>query len=126
VTAILLDTHVLLWWLDRPSRVRAEAASAIRDPGNRVLVSAATAWEIAIKRALGKLRAPDDLETALQQARFDQIPINVGHALAAGGLPKHHADPFDRMLVAQAKTEGLTIATRDPAFLPYGVALLRA
>jgi PIN domain nuclease of toxin-antitoxin system len=91
-----------------------------------VLVSAATAWEIAIKRALGKLRAPDDLETALQQARFDQIPINVGHALAAGGLPKHHADPFDRMLVAQAKTEGLTIATRDPAFLPYGVALLRA
>jgi PIN domain nuclease of toxin-antitoxin system len=126
MTSVLLDTHVLLWWLDRPERVRRDAAEAIRDPSNRILVSAASAWEIAIKRALGRLSAPEDLEQALAEARFDHLPISVGHALAAGELPKHHADPFDRMLVAQATSEGLTIATRDPAFQPYGVSLLGA
>jgi PIN domain nuclease of toxin-antitoxin system len=126
VTSILLDTHVLLWWLDRPERVRPGAAAAIRDPANRVLASAASAWEIAIKRALGRLSAPDDLEQALNAARIDQLPIRVRHGLAAGDLPKHHADPFDRMLVAQAMAEGLTIATRDPSFRPYEVLLLDA
>jgi PIN domain nuclease of toxin-antitoxin system len=90
------------------------------------VVSAASAWEIAIKRALGKLDAPEDLGGALTESRFETLPIEVEHAVLAGALPRHHADPFGRMLVAQAQQEGLTIVTRDPAFKPYGVSLLAA
>lgn len=83
-------------------------------------VSAATAWEIAIKRAAGKLRAPDDLERALAASRFEVLPISISHALAAGKLPKHHEDPFDRMLVAQAQHEGMRLLTHDRRLKMYG------
>lgn len=121
---LLLDTHILLWWLaDDPQLPRA-AAEAIQVPDNTVLVSAATAWEIAIKSAAGRLEAPDDLLDALEVNDFETLPITAAHALAAGRLPAHHADPFDRMLVAQAQAEGLTIVTVDRRFPPYGVDLL--
>ena len=92
--------------------------------GRWSLSSAATAWEISIKQALGKLEAPDDLEAALAASRFQPLPITVAHALAAGRLPRHHDDPFDRMLIAQAQHAQLTVVTHDPKFRLYDVAIL--
>lgn len=89
-------------------------------------VSAATAWEIAIKQSIGKLEAPSDLEDQLELNRFQSLPITVAHTYAAGFLPRHHDDPFDRMLVAQAAAEGLTIVTRDPRIERYGIPTLPA
>lgn len=123
---VLLDTHVLLWWLGDDPALSAEARAAIADPGSDVLVSAASVWEISIKQALGKLRAPDDLLVQLERHRFWRLPVTDVHALRAGALPRLHDDPFDRMLVAQAAQEGLCIATRDPAFAAYDVPLLAA
>ena len=96
----------------------------IADPGTSAVVSAATVWEIAIKQAVGRLDAPDDLLEALQVNGFETLAISAAHALAAGGLPQHHADPFDRMLIAQARAEGLTLVTVDQRFPEYDVVLL--
>ena len=122
---LLLDTNLLLWWL-ADDGLNAQARDAIADPGNVVVVSAASAWEISIKKALGKLATPDDLEYQVQTGGFVALPINIAHGIAAGQLPHHHEDPFDRMLIAQAFAEGLTIVTRDKRFNDYGVALLPA
>lgn len=122
---LLLDTHALLWWL-ADEGLNAPAREAIADPANLVAVSAASAWEISIKKALGKLAAPDDLEQQVQEGGFVPLPISLAHGVAAGQLPRHHEDPFDRMLIAQAIAEGLTIVTRDKRFDDYGVALLTA
>lgn len=123
---LLLDTHVLLWWLAGDPTLAADATSAIADPETVVYVSAASAWEIAIKQALGKLDAPGDLEQQIEANRFASLPITIGHAYSAGALPRHHDDPFDRMLVAQALAEGLTIVTRDPRVGVYDVPTLSA
>jgi PIN domain nuclease of toxin-antitoxin system len=123
---LLLDTHVLLWWLSDDRTLTRSARQAIADPSAAVYVSAVTAWEIAIKRSLGKLSAPDDLEDQLQAGGLTELPIAVGDALLAGSLPSHHNDPFDRMLIAQAQRHGLTIVTRDPAIGRYGVSVLAA
>ena len=123
---MLLDTHVLLWWLaDDPSLLH-DAKVAISDPTSAVFISAASAWEIAIKQALGKLEAPSDLERQIELNRFEPLLITIAHAYSAGTLPRHHDDPFDRMLVAQALAEGLTIVTRDPRLGRYGVQTLSA
>jgi len=122
---LLLDTHALLWWL-ADEGLTGQARDAIADPANLIVVSAASAWEISIKKTLGKLKAPDDLEVQLQANRFDPLPIGFAHAIAASQLPRHHEDPFDRVLIAQAFAEGLTIVTRDKRFEDYGVALLTA
>lgn len=121
---LLLDTHALLWALADPDRLGHEARDAIRDGRNEVLVSAASAWEIAIKQAAGRLRAPDDLLEVMVAAGFGSLPISARHAMMAGALPPHHRDLFDRMLVAQARAEALTIVTHDQRFSPYGVDLL--
>ena len=121
---LLLDTHALLWWLADDPALKAAARVVIRPPDTLVFVSAATAWEISIKQALGRLEAPDDLAEALAANRFHALPITVGHALAAGRLPRHHDDPFDRMLVAQAQAEQLTLVTHDPQLQPYGIPIL--
>ena len=123
---LLLDTHALLWWLADDPALSEPARAAIMNEANAVYVSAASAWEIAIKAAAGKLVAPGDLEAQLRHHRFDPLPITLNHALAAGALPNHHQDPVDRMLVAQAMAEGLTIATRDRRIPRYGVATLGA
>jgi PIN domain nuclease of toxin-antitoxin system len=122
---LLLDTHALLWWLADES-LSQRARDAIADPDNLVMVSAATAWEISIKKALGKLAAPDDLEQQVQAGGFTALPISIAHGIAAGQLARHHEDPFDRMLIAQAVAESLTIVTRDQRFEDYAVALLPA
>jgi PIN domain nuclease of toxin-antitoxin system len=121
---VLLDTHMLLWWLADDPALPERAADAISDAGNSIIVSAATAWEIAIKKATGRLEAPDDLLDALAENHFDQLPITVLHALAAGDLPAHHSDPFDRMLIAQAQIEAVTLASVDTRFPAYEVELL--
>jgi len=122
---LLLDTHALLWWL-ADEGLTTHARDTIADPANIVMVSAVSAWEISIKKALGKLAAPDDLEHQVQAGGFVPLPISIGHGIAAGQLARHHEDPFDRMLIAQAFAEGLTIVTRDKRFDDYGVALLPA
>lgn len=123
---LLLDTHALLWWLTDDPTLSTAARVAIGDETNAVYVSAATAWEIAMKRASGKLQSPPDLESQVRRHRFDPLPISLRHALDAGALPHHHEDPFDRMLVAQAMAERLTIATRDGRIPLYGVPTLPA
>ena len=125
--ALLLDTHALLWWLaDFPM---ADAArEQIADPDTAVFISAASLWEISIKRALGKLQLDLPVGDSVAQHAvtngFEPLAITWDHGERAGELPRHHADPFDRMLIAQSQLERLTIVTRDRAFDPYGVAVL--
>jgi PIN domain nuclease of toxin-antitoxin system len=123
---LLLDTHVLLWWLAADRSLGRRARGLIADGTSSVFVSAATVWEVAIKRALGKLESPADLERQIEGNRFEPLPITLGHAWAAGLLPRHHDDPFDRMLVAQAAAEGMTIVTADPRIGLYGVQMVPA
>jgi PIN domain nuclease of toxin-antitoxin system len=115
----LLDTHILLWWLADHRSLSKTSRDLIREKADAVFVSAVSAWEIAIKKAAGKLRAPDDLEAALAENEFEVLPISLRHALAAGALPKHHDDPFDRMLVAQAFLEDMKLFTGDKRLAVY-------
>lgn len=121
---LLLDTHALLWWLAGET-IEADAAGRIADPDALVAVSAASLWEISIKRAAGKLRFRGSMTEEVERAGFQPLPISLEHSERAGGLPPQHRDPFDRMLVAQAQAEGLTIVTRDDAFDLYEVRVLR-
>jgi PIN domain nuclease of toxin-antitoxin system len=121
---LLLDTHVFLWWDRELQRVPTDIRAAIENGGNDVFVSAATVWEIAIKRALGKLEFAVPIVATIGRCKFQLLPISAAHAEYAGGLPRHHNDPFDRMLVAQAVLEGLVLATEDPLLRPYRVPLL--
>jgi PIN domain nuclease of toxin-antitoxin system len=123
---LLLDSHTVLWWLADDQSLATAARSAIADPTNDVLVSAASIWEIEIKRGLGKLDAPTGLVAAVEEAGFDVLPITGSDAELAGSLPAHHRDPFDRMLVAQADRVGAIVVSRDAAFAAYGVELLGA
>ena len=122
---LLLDTHALIWWLSKDSKLSVEAKDAIADPDNIVFVSAASAWEIAIKKSLGKLQAPDDLKIQIEEKRFTPLDINIDHALAVEKLPLHHQDPFDRILIAQAISENLIIVTRDKKFEDYEVKTIK-
>ena len=123
---LLLDTHTFLWWISNPAELTSAAAKALSDPRNRVLVSVVVLWEIAIKRVIGKLVAPVDLERDVLRLGFELLPITVTHIVATEQLPLLHRDPFDRMLVAQAVVERATLVTRDPSLPPYGVAVLTA
>ena len=121
---LLLDTHVLIWVFSQDPRLSHTAREVIRDGHNLVFVSAATAWEIAIKKALGKLKAPDNYQEGLRRYRFTPLDITTEHALAVEHLPPHHKDPFDRMLIAQARIERLTLVTHDPNIRAYGIPIL--
>lgn len=121
---LLLDTHVVLWALSTPEVLAPHVRAALEDPRNEVVVSAASVWEVEIKRALGKLDAPSGFAATCVQRGFDALEITFSHAEVAGGLPPHHADPFDRMLIAQALVESLEMVTKDPAFATYGVPVV--
>jgi PIN domain nuclease of toxin-antitoxin system len=120
---LLLDTHVLLWWLadhrELSKRVRADIAAA-----PRVYVSAVSIWEIVVKQAVGKLQAPNELVATTLASGFEPLPVTLEHAERVAELPRHHADPFDRMLVAQALVERLTIVSRDERISAYEVSVL--
>ena len=124
---LLLDTHVLLWALSDPARIPARASRAMIDPRNHVVASAVSAWEIAIKESLGKLRlpAPSDewLLDAVAQSGFGWIDVDPEAAVGVRALPWHHRDPFARLLVSQTRA-GFTLVTQDPAFRSYGIPIL--
>lgn len=123
---LLLDAHALVWWFTDVSSLSADARAAIVDPGNQALVSAASIWELATKRAKGKIDLAGDLSASIEQAGFAGVPITTADAQAAAALPLHHHDPFDRMLVAQAVRLDALVVTRDPMFARYDVEILLA
>lgn len=124
---LLLDTHVILWWLVNPSFLKKEAYEAIKNGENDVFVSVASLWELFIKEAKGKITIPEDLEKEIIEERFTLLSINLFHVLQVKNLPIiAHKDPFDRILVAQAQVEDLTIVTRDSQLQNYNVQLLMA
>jgi len=126
VRRVLLDTHALLWWLVDDRKLGSVARDVIAEPRNEILVSAASIWEIGIKRQKGLLEVPDDLEALVEDAGFGKLPISLFHAQQAGALPAIHRDPFDRMLVAQAQAEGLELLTADETIPQYVVRVIDA
>jgi PIN domain nuclease of toxin-antitoxin system len=123
---LLLDTHTLIWALEDNPTLSAAAREAIVDGNNIVFVSAVSVWEISIKKALGKLDAPDTLLEEIERHRFTPLEITLEHGDRAGKLPQIHLDPFDRMLIAQAQSEQLVLVTRDPDIQKYQVHCLTA
>jgi PIN domain nuclease of toxin-antitoxin system len=121
---LLLDTHVFLWWDRQQRRVPRDLRAVIEDARNQIFVSTATVWEVAIKRAIGKLQFDASIVDTVERLGFEILPITGLHAEHAGGLPRHHNDPFDRLLIAQAYLEGMVLGTQDRLMRPYGVAML--
>ena len=122
---LLLDTHVLIWSLENNAALSYNARDAIIDGKNMVFVSAVSVWEISIKKAMGKLKVPDNLAEEIRLHRFTPLNINIEHANLTGELPAIHKDPFDRMLIAQAMIEKLTLVTEDKLIAQYDVNLLK-
>jgi len=126
---LLLDTHALIWWLEGSKRLGSGAKKALGFPGAGLWISGVSVWEMAIKSGIGRLRLeqpPEETIPILLNRGFRELPINWKHALAVRNLPPHHSDPFDRMLVAQAQCEGLTLVTADPAIAAYDVPTIDA
>ena len=124
---VLVDTHALIWWLEAGKRLSRSAAAILANRESRILVSAAVAWELAIKVNLGKIQSPvsmRDFSSVVQQQRFVELAISVDHAVEAGLLPRHHGDPFDRVLIAQARALAIPIVSGDALFDRYGVERL--
>jgi PIN domain nuclease of toxin-antitoxin system len=121
---LLLDTHVFLWWIEKNKRLSSRAGALIADPDCEVFVSIVTVWEIAIKAGLGQLETPRDLGGFLRRELagngFETLPITFEHAVAARDLPRHHRDPFDRLLICQSRVETLTLISDDAAMAAYG------
>ena len=122
---LLVDAHAFIWAVDDPSKLGTQAVTALQDPGNDLLLSAGTIWEIAIKVGLGKLSLSMPYRQWMNQAITDLgitvLPITVEYAEVQGNLPRHHGDPFDRLLVAQAQVENMALVSADPGFDPYGI-----
>jgi PIN domain nuclease of toxin-antitoxin system len=123
---LLIDSNALIWAVSRPSELTAAARQALQDPDNDRFVSIAAMWEIAIKISVGKLSLPDSVPAALAVIAAEPLPIVAQHVVRAQDLPLHHRDPFDRMMIAQAIEDGLTILTRDRHFRAYGIPVLMA
>jgi PIN domain nuclease of toxin-antitoxin system len=123
---LLLDTHALIWWMEGGARLREEARAAIRSRVNEVRVSSVSAVEISIKVTKGKLSAPGDLVIQMARHGFTALPVTIEHAVTMLGFATSHGDPFDRLLIAQARCEGLTIVTSDRAFAAYDVPIMPA
>jgi PIN domain nuclease of toxin-antitoxin system len=121
----LIDTHILLWWLADDSALSFKARTLISDENSIIFVSVASIWEMIIKKALGKLKTPDDFEKVLKENNIKELPITLQHVITIGHLPNHHKDPFDRMLVAQAKCETLTLITADEKLTFYDVSHMK-
>ena len=121
---LLLDTHVLLWWLADDTRLGPKTVDLISDIRNEIFISAVTSWEIAIKKKIGKLEAPDGIDVVVEDEGFSRLHITLLHGEIAGGLPLHHKDPFDRMFVAQARDEGLHLLTDDRKIRKYDVRII--
>lgn len=123
---LLLDSHVLLWFAAGDAALRADVTSTIVDDANVATVSVASVWELELKRAKGTLRVPSDLGGRLNPAGFELLDVTLAHVVRAAELPLHHRDPFDRVLVAQAQVEDLTLVTGDAELERYDVPVMRA
>jgi len=123
---LLLDTHALLWWLVDDPQLGQKTREAISEIRNIVYVSAASSWEMSIKKALGKINIPDNIENIVEDEGFEKLPITFYHGQLAGALPELHKDPFDRMLIAQAQAEGLLLVTSDSTIFRYSLQLMDA
>jgi PIN domain nuclease of toxin-antitoxin system len=123
---LLLDTHILLWWLADSPSLSDRARELIADPDNSVFVSAVSLWEIWLKQSLGKLQLPSDFEERLAGESFESLPLLAAHAREVASLPWHHRDPFDRMLIAQARVAELALLTADETAALYGDSVLLA
>jgi PIN domain nuclease of toxin-antitoxin system len=123
---LLLDTHVVVWAFAKPDRLSANALEIISSEENSVFVSIVTPWELAIKRALRRIETPDDLNERLEGSRFELLPVTIRHTSAVAAMLHHHRDPFDRMLVAQAQIEGMTLVSDDRKLRRYPVSLVPA
>ena len=121
---LLLDANAFVWWVTDSPRLTTTCRDAIVDATNEVVVGVGALWELAIKRSLQRLHFPFDFETVLHDENFQVLPISFAHLRALDGLPRHHRDPFDRLLIAQALTEGVPIATSDRRFVAYGVQVV--
>jgi len=121
---LLIDTHILLWADERPRRIAPALRTAMRDETNEIVVSAATIWEIAIKRAIGKLRFDRPIVAVVLALGFEILPVAGSHAEHAGSLPPHHNDPFDRLIIAQAYLERMVLGTQDRRMRPYAIVTL--
>jgi len=121
---LLLDSHIVLWWLSDDPRLSRKARRLI-EGADQVFVSAATTWELAVKASLGKLRMPEGFVEVVEEEGFTHLPISPVHAMAVRSLPWHHRDPFDRILLAQAMVEGLRLVSADQALVPYGKFVIR-
>lgn len=126
MSGFLLDTHVVLWWLAQPERLTQRARTVIADGHNRVFVSAAAVWEMTIKQSIGRLSMPDDLLSVLGEERVEPLFVTARHALGVAELPWHHQDPFDRIQIAQAHIEQLTLLTRDPQIRRYDIDVIES
>ncbi len=122
----LIDTHILIWWLDGSNKLGAEVRDILKSGSNAIYLSSGAVWEMAIKESIGRLEVPHDLEEVLRQEGIEVLPIKASHALAVATLPQHHRDPFDRIQIVQAQLEGLTLISRDEAFGQYDVELIEA
>ncbi len=123
---LLLDSHVLLWWASGDAQLGPDAIGQIDDPDNDVFLSAVTVWELGIKAAAGRLDLPDGLVARAVAEGLQPLPIGLGHAVEAAALPRLHGDPFDRMLIAQSRVEGLTLLTSDRVIPTYDVRVFPA
>ncbi|MCX4692946.1 type II toxin-antitoxin system VapC family toxin [Streptomyces sp. NBC_01408] len=120
---LLADTHVVVWWLTDSPQL-SDGVKDLLDTERLAYVSAVTPWELAVKQALGKLEGPEDLPERARDCQLRPLPVTALHGIRAGQLPLHHRDPFDRMLIAQAQSEGLTLVTRDKFIPLYDVDVL--
>ena len=122
---LLIDSHVIVWWVDRDNLLSSDAHAAVADPSNDLLISAATIWEISIKTSLGKLSLSlayrQWMDQAIQNLRAAILPVTVEYADVQAGLPQHHRDPFDRLIIAQSTVEQIPIVSSDPVLDDYGV-----
>ena len=121
MTRLLVDTHAILWWLADDPALPEGPRALIAHPENEPLVSAAVLWEVAIKRSLGKVRAPANLPEVIAAEGFTLLAVAPAHAWAVHALPLHHRDPFDRLLVAQAVVEAVPLVSADPELRRYGI-----
>jgi PIN domain nuclease of toxin-antitoxin system len=121
----LVDTHIFVWFVTEPEQLGVEMHDSLRDPDNEVFVSAATFWEIAMNRNRGRMRFPGDIGEEIRAANFVELPVTGAHYEASVALPEIHRDPFDRLIVAQALSEGLVLVTRDKLLGAYNVPMIR-
>jgi len=117
---LLIDTHLILWWINDDPSLSQSAHNLIADPSNTVFISPVSMWEIWLKKSLGKLQIPPEFEATLAKEAFEHIPLTDAHTRGVADLPWHHRDPFDRMLIAQAQAADLTLLTADDQLVPYG------